>query len=159
MTIKWKVFALANYIFGLLYFILLVYAMRFTVEAVPPSEDLTPFFPFLASLIIVVFNSVFNLYIFHFRLPDKPLSRRMARLYLVSTILFIISLIIIFASFFLSVRDELTSVQFDNSHYLLLTFFFLNLLAGIFILVNQLLLRKFIEKNNDSSLDTSMKED
>lgn len=153
MPIKWKLFGIANYIILLIHAFLLLGAMRFTTEVAAESQDMAGFMPFMVSLFIVILNAVFNLYIFHKHLPDNPVSRRVKTPYLISAILFAIALMIISIPLIRDSFDELSFSSDKSFGFFLLTIFCLVLLIGLFVLINQFVVLKFIEKNATEDIE------
>jgi len=159
MKLKWKLFALANYLLLFVYGFLFLGALRFTAEFVNPDEKLGSFTPFMISLFIIFFNCVFNLYIFHIYFPHKLLSRRKEILYLISTILFVAALILVLVSILQAYNEELNPDPEDDFAYVILSFFFLTLSLGLFVLICQLKIRKVIGKNSPHALSKQAKKE
>jgi len=142
MPIRWYLFAVANYIFLITYIFFFLGALRFTAEVLPADVSLGFFGLFIISLAITVFNSAFNLYVFHGYMPARILSRKMKTSYIVSTILFTASLIIVTISL-LQAMSEAEAEFKDFLNWVIV----LNTAIGTFILLHQFMVRKFLEKN------------
>jgi hypothetical protein len=121
-------------------------SFRFIIEQVPGEESLVSLMPILFSQAVIIINSVFNIFIFHIHLPNKPLTRRKSILYKISSILYAITFSVISIYYFITLYDALSSHPFDKPANLALAMFFAHLLIGIFILVCQFNVRKFLEK-------------
>jgi small-conductance mechanosensitive channel len=147
MPLKWKLFGLANYFILLVYIFLLLGAMRFTIEVDTEGQGMLGFMFFMISLFIVVLNAVFNLYIFHKHLPDNKISKRGKIAYKISATLYAVSLLTISITL---IRDTIHELKIDadsGAGYFMLIFFCVNSLIGLFVLINQFRIIKFIEKN------------
>lgn len=153
MPINRKLFGVANYVMALVYAFLFLGALRFTVEKVPAEEDLTPFMPFMISLAILLLNAVLNIYVFHRHLPGKPFSRSTGTCYFIAAILYGIALTIVSISFIRNISDELSHQSTNNADYYLLLIFLLHLIVGLFILINQLKIRKHLVNNHTDPLN------
>jgi hypothetical protein len=147
LTLKWKLFGLANYIMLIAYLYLITLSMRFIIEEVPHEQSLAPLMPVFISQIVIIINLAFNIYAFHIHLPHKPLSHKKKRYYLILFLLNAISFSIITIYSFIEIYDELKSQSFGNFAYFILSVFSLHFLLGLFILVCQFDLRKFIKTN------------
>lgn len=146
MSLRWKLFGIANYAMFIFYVFLFIGAQRFTIEKVPAGENLAPFMPFMISLLIVVLNSAFNIYIFHKYLPNRSFPKRVKRACLVSVILFSTGLVIILFNTIKMVAEDLKSNIADNLTNFLIIFSLMSLAWGIFIIVSQLKMRKYFSK-------------
>ena len=158
MSIKWKLFSTANIVFLSAYLLLFGLAIGFAVEQLRERKEFLDFVPFMASLLITILNSAFNIYVAHKHLPDKPLSRRIRTAYFISAIVFAISFIIISVSLIGDINDNPTSRPADNFFYFMVSIFILNSFTGIFILLNQFVITKYIEKNYKDSFDRQIED-
>ena len=147
MSIRWKLFALANYVLLLSYLFFFVMAIRFLTKVEQDGKGLAAFILVIASVLITILNSIFNLYVFHKHLPKKIFSRSMGIFYSISTILFTISWTIILVSYIKLIDDAISSSSANNSLYFPVSVFLLSLFCGLIILGNQVFVRDFITKN------------
>jgi carbon starvation protein CstA len=145
MPVKWKLFALANYLFLFAYLLLFIGVLRFIIEEVPHEQPLKPLLPLIAGQLIVILNSILNIYVFHKHLPNKLFSKTLKTAYIISTVLFVISLVVIIISLNQAINDELKVEQKGNFIIFIQSLFFLHIFLGLFILINQFLIRRFIE--------------
>jgi hypothetical protein len=150
---RWNLFAVANYIMLLVYGLLLLGAMKFTIEKVSPGESLGNFNFFLFGLFTFVINSMINIYIYHRYLPEKPFSLRLKRLHRISTYSFAIGL----AALSFNLLGEISTVNSngDNQEFAIFLFCLLifTLVLGLYVLINQIQLRAFIDKRINSKND------
>lgn len=146
MSLRWKIFGIANYAMFIFYVFLFIGAQRFTIEKVSPEESLAPFMPFMICLLIVVFNSAFNIYVFHKYLPNRSFSKRVNTTCLVSVILFSTGLVIILFNTIKMVAEDLKSGIADSLTSFLIIFSLMSLAFGIFIIASQLKMRKYFSE-------------
>lgn len=125
------------------YVFLFIGAQRFTVEKIPAEESLGPFMPFMISLFIIIFNSAFNIYVYHKYLPNRPFSGSAKMVSLVSVILFSIALCIIVVNLIKSIAEDLISQPAESYTNFLIIISILTLIIGIFIIISQLKMRKY----------------
>jgi hypothetical protein len=97
--------------------------------------------------VITILNSFFNIYVYHKHLPRRPLKKRKGTFHLISAIVYSAAFTFIVISFLSAITDGLKSRTMDNDAYLILSIFFFNFLVGLFILINQFMVRKVIVKN------------
>src|SRR5690348_11691136 len=91
--VRWRIFAVANYLFLLFYGFLLYKIFELAIQD-PPEDDGTMLEVYLviASLVMIVLNAAFNILVFHLHFPRKPLGRLRHVTYTIAAILNIISL-------------------------------------------------------------------
>ncbi len=146
MPFKWKLFAVANYLLIVILGFLLLGAMRFSAEKIPAGES-GSFMLFMTSLLVCTINLVFNLIIFHRYLPDKSFGPGIRILYIISAILYCIALIVVLINLGEVFVEEISNYSTGSFTNFLLVLLSLISICGIFIFINQLLVRKFIESN------------
>jgi len=148
MPLKWTIFGIANYALLLLYAFILHLSFKVIIEKIPAETDLTPLLPILISNVIIVLNSLFNIIVFHRHLPGNPFSHSKGILNLAAAILYFIALIIMIYSLNQSINDELRSGETEGLVGFLQALFFSTIVLGIFIFVNQLMIRNYLEKTH-----------
>ena len=153
MPVKQSLFALANYLLLAFIFFLGISLLRFVIEVVPSNESLLPLLPSISSFIIMIINCLFNLIIFHRKLPDRSISKQTIHLYFISWICFIISLIIISFILFSSYNDELKETPDGNFAYVILFLSFLFLITGLIIAINQFNIIKYLKLNQKKNTE------
>jgi hypothetical protein len=105
----------------------------------------------ILSQVITILNSFFNIYVYHKHLPRRPFKKRRGTFYLISAILYSIAFTFIAVYLFTGIREGLKFRPVDNAAYLLLSIFFFNLLVGLFILINQFIIRKALVRGHTLS--------
>ena len=158
MTIKWKIFGIANYIMLLVFVFLLLGMFKFSAEEVSGRESQNPLLLLMFCFFTIILNSILSLYVFHFHLPAKPIIK-IKRLYRVSTILYILCLVTIFISIVKDMKYEIGEYGMDDTAYIIVGFISLILLIGIFIAYNQFLIGKYLDNNYKFSIDKKIDEE
>ncbi|HMU45781.1 MAG TPA: hypothetical protein PKC72_05385 [Chitinophagaceae bacterium] len=139
---RWYLIAIANYIFILGHAFFLIAAFVFSAGISPPGG----FLLFMLCLAIIIFNSAFNLYIFHGYMPGKKIKEGMKRKYIISTTLFIAAFIGLIYTLVTVISDEDIGDSDNGFASFLKWTLILNFIIGLFILINQFSVIKFIEK-------------
>ena len=152
MSLRWKIFAIANYILLFIFLFLFIMAIRYNVKESSKVEDDTAFMIFTLSLFIIILNSAANIYIVHRHFPAKPFSHFFARLYLFLTILFLLALIVVSAALIIPLREELLAHSFDSYVYFMAILLFILITCGLFIFINQCMVNRHILRNSKSLL-------
>ena len=152
MSIRWKLFRVANY-FLLLSF--LVFAIIMTVanfKKAFPEELQWIYFAMLTMSIIIMVNSIFNIVFLTKYYPAKSIERNTKSAHSIIMICYILSLLFLLAICIVGLVEEIKDRSEDDIGILMVIFFIINLLAGIYVLVNQFILVRLIKKNYKKSL-------
>lgn len=152
MSIRWKVFGVASYVLLFAYIYFSVVHLKVTVERVPPDVDLTPVMPFIISHLVIVPTLFFNIIIYHKHFSNKILTAMTRTFYLLSVILYALSLTTILISLIFFIIEELRSDDPDAGISPLSLIYSASFLIGLFILVNQFKLWKLIKETKDKSI-------
>lgn len=158
MTLKWKLFCIVNYVFIIFYFILLILTLRYIVEVVPGDAESGIVSQIIVILLVFIINSFLNVYIFHKHLPGKPFSSHFNIFYIISTILFAICLVLCLFILSRDMNMAMKEAPSDGSTIFLQILFFSNFFLGLFILINQFLIKKAIDKNYRNSLNNQIED-
>lgn len=148
MSLRWKLFGPANYVNLLVNYFYLLTSIIFAIGEIPDDVSLITFLPYFLCPVVGMVNSFYNILVFHKNLPDQLFTNKRRIAYKVSTWLYLVSFILISIAVF-SVSIEFFDILSEEYPVSLWIFFvFLPWALGVFILINQFMIRKFIEKNH-----------
>lgn len=120
--------------------------LKVTAERVPSDFDLGPIMPFIISHLIFVPTLFFNIIIYHKYFSNKIFTSTTRAFYLLSMILYALSLTTILISLIYFIIEDLESADADGGISPVLFVFTASFLIGLFLLVNQFKLWKLIKK-------------
>lgn len=144
---KWKIFAVSNYILLLLYGFLFYMAVEFSISSGNfTNAEIHEGFLLMSVLLIVFLNSLFNIYIFHKHLPNKPLRRLQTIFLFFFNTLYGISLIIILLASITELRSSWTSNDDIAFIYFLSAIVLLTLILGTYIFIMQFFVTRAINQ-------------
>lgn len=146
MSIRWYLFAIANYIFILGHVFFLIGALDASAGTLAPIGILL----FILCLAIFIFNSVFNVYIFHGYLPNMGFKPTMKRKYFFSTTLFIAAFLGFTFTLISVIFEEDISDSDNGFNSFVKCVLFLNSMIGLFILINQFSVINLIKKKTNN---------
>jgi hypothetical protein len=152
MGIKWKLFAVANYILLLAYGYLLYLVFEFVTKILTYQRELIQFLPVWSAIFVVFLNSALNIYIFHKHLPGKLLSGGLRIFFQVLTILNIIAVVTLLIMIFPEITIEYPygAERYDT---FALIFFIGTIILGGYIIFCQVGLQKYIRANDKHSIE------
>jgi hypothetical protein len=150
MPVRWKIFAIANYICLIGYGFLLFKFLQFYLEVDEKFDS--EWLLTLLSLSILVTNSLLNIVIFHRYFPNRVLSSNLKKLILLAGILFAIALSLILFSLYKEI-NEFDSDDEPSFRYFILFVSILVTITGLFILASQFVISRYLEKSNKVKID------
>jgi hypothetical protein len=126
----------------------------------PPSDEETKLEVYfvIASLGLIVFNAAFNIFVFHLHFPRRPLGRVRYITHTLFAILNALSLGYILYLVKAIWDQEMTSSAEDNWVVFYRTIFIITFVLGLFIVINQFLVKGFLQKKQKDSVEKLIKE-
>jgi hypothetical protein len=146
MSLKWKLYGVANYVLLIAFIYFGIIHLKVTAERVPPDLDLTPIMPFIISHLVMVPALFLNIIFYHKYFSNKRFTSPTRTFYLVSIILYTLSLTTILISLIYFIIEELSSDDPDAGISPLSLIYTASFLIGLFILVNQFKLWNLIKR-------------
>ena len=158
MSLRWILFAIANYILLVVYSILFVYSLRFSIESALSNKDLGYFMLFSSCLLIIVINSILNLVVFHKFLPARYFSRKFKIVYWLSALLYTAGLINLMVELIQTISEESKQDPGNTFVNFLIIILILTSSFALYILINQLMVPQFIKKNHEKIMKDQIDE-
>lgn len=159
MPLRWKLFAVANYLLLAGYLFLLILIVKFLFETnIRSTNGLLEFILISTSMLFIVVNSVCNVYVFHKHLRGKPFNYNFKIFYTIFSVLYLLSLAVVLISLIPAIADELRYSERRRFGYFLVTIFSFTLILGGFVLINQFLVRRYIKRKNQDEIGKMINE-
>jgi hypothetical protein len=147
LPLKWKLFRFVNYLLLVAFLFLLILVMNAAVKgALVQSLIIISVLISIESLLIILI-SLLNLYITYKFFPHKMLYGRIKKLYTVSAFVYALTLSGLIYFLITAISEELNSRQDDNTGTILIIIFACMLAMGIFSVIMQFSVNKFLAAN------------
>ena len=154
LTLKWKVYRIANYFVLLSFLFFLGLILFFALKNGIVKSDLVTFLPVVTGMIVVILATFFNLYVLYNYFPDKLLSGILNKLHSLLIILFLLSLLGLLFLCTWGLIEEIKDNTDDNTGVIILSVLFILLLIGFYVLSMQFFVRKFLKTNYRNKMNS-----
>ena len=155
LPLKWKVFRFANYIMAFIFLFFLCFVIySITKDRFDSEGFLLLMIATLTCMLIIILNCILNLFLSYKFFPDKMLQGKTKLIYIVSTVFYSIALLGLIALSLYGLNEELKEPE-DDKAGLIAAISLLSLsVIGCYILIMQLLVRRFLQENHKSSINS-----
>ncbi len=155
LPLKWKIFRFANYLMGFAFLFFLCFLANSVIKESIERDDILWITVAGIGMTLIIINSTLNLFITYKIFPNKSLQGKTKLLYIISTILFSITLVGLLALSLYGLNEELeNSEPGEDKAGLIAAICLLSLFViGCYILIMQLLIRRFLNNNYKKTIN------
>lgn len=154
LPIKWKLFHFANYVQLFSFLLLFGLVLKTLSDQKMLAEFVLLSVLFCTGLFLIIVNYVLNLYIIYKYFPNRTFQGKTATFYFIATIIHLLLLAGFLLLCLFALNEELNADTGDNTGMIMLFILFTLFLTGLFILIMQFQVKKFLEAGQKKSIDT-----
>jgi carbon starvation protein CstA len=154
LSFKWKLFRFANYLMAFIFLFFLCFLINSIIKDSIESDTISWVILALIGIVLIIFNSIFNLFLSYKRFPNKIIQGKTKSIYIISTVFYLIALLGLLVLSLFGLNEELKEPDEDKTGLIAAIVLLSLFVIGCYIFIMQLLVRRFLEVNYKSSINS-----